>query len=369
MVLLIRADGDLTRLVRAAPPWTDPARALPSLTVLPHEYEFDGQFFYRLGIQPFSTAPEVAGVTFDLPALRASRWGLGLTAHLLSFGKPALVPWVIPALNVLCLIALGCLGGMLARDSGRTALWGLLLPLWPGFAYTLTLDTSELLASMLACAALVAARRRAFVWAAVVLSAAVVTRETAMVVAVGSVAGGIWDRYRRRADGSHDGWGQVVVGCVGAAAFALSQVLVGTAFGQLPLLSSAGNNAGPPFVGIYGAITEWLTALDASHLMSLISLVLAAGMLMAGAISIRRSTARAAEKVAWACSAVLFVTLNGNPLVSAPSIMRAATELGLLTIIVLLGSRSRLVVPAAIGIVLVGAATMGTMIISMPPGG
>jgi hypothetical protein len=189
-----------------------------------------------------------------------------------------------------------------------------------------------------------------------------------MVVAVGFVAGGIWGRYRRRADGSHDGWGQVVVGCVGAAAFALSQVLVCTAFGQLPLLSSAGYNAGLPFVGIYGVITEWLTALDAGHLMSLISLALTVGLLVAGAITIGRSTARAAEKVAWAGSAVLFVTLSGYPLVSAPSIMRAATEFGLLTVIVLLGSRSRLIGPAAIGIVLVGAASLGTMIIAMPPG-
>ena len=37
-------------------------------------------------------------------------------------------------------------GGGLARSAGRHAAWGALFVLWPGFAYSLSLDTSELLA-------------------------------------------------------------------------------------------------------------------------------------------------------------------------------------------------------------------------------
>ena len=120
---------------------------MPSLTVLPHEYEFDGQFFYRLGLAPFSGQPTVGGVTFDLPALRGSRWGLGATAFLLSFGQPVLVPWALLLINAVALVLLAVIGGCFARSSGIPATWGVLLPMWPGFAYTLTLDTSELLAS------------------------------------------------------------------------------------------------------------------------------------------------------------------------------------------------------------------------------
>ncbi len=63
-----------------------------------------------------------------------------------------------------------------------------------------------------------------------------------------------------------------------------------------------------------------------------------------------------------------FVVLNGNPLVNAPSFMRAGTELGLLTVILLIGSRSRLLVPTAITMAALAAASVGAMLIKIPPG-
>jgi hypothetical protein len=367
-IIAIRTDGDLSRLVRAAPPWTDPARALGSLTVLPHEYEFDGQFFYRLGVAPFSTASQVAGITFDIPAYRAGRWGLGATAFLFSAGHAALVPWVLPLINSLCLVALGCLGGWFARDAGRPAMWGLLLPLWPGFADTLTLDTSELLASTLLVAALVASRRRSFGWAGGWLCLSVITRETALVVAIGFVVGGLWERRAGRTTAAATGWGQIIAGSAGVAAFAVNQAVVGSAFGQLPFRAGAGNNIGAPFVGLAEAVVASLSAPTAGNALRLTSMALALWLVVVGAVCLRRSTARPAEKVAWLGSAALFLTLNDNPLVNAPSMMRSATELGLLTVIVMLGARSRLFVPSAVAIALVGAASLGTMMITMPPG-
>ena len=72
---IVRSDGDVSRLVHAAPPWTDPVRAPGSLTVQETSEGFDGQFFYRLGVDPWSTDRQVAGVTYDLPSLRNARWG------------------------------------------------------------------------------------------------------------------------------------------------------------------------------------------------------------------------------------------------------------------------------------------------------
>ena len=297
---------------------------------------------------------------------------MGAAAYLLSGGQAALVPWALPLINVLCLVALACLGGVFARQSGRRALWGLLLALWPGFAYTLTLDTSELLASTFMCAALVAARRQAFLWAGGWLCLAVVTRETALVVAVGFVVGGLWERrlahLEERPGGRAGGWGQVAAGCAGLATFLISQAAIGWAFGQLPFRAGAGNNIDLPLVGIIGAVSDSLSRPTAGHWLRLVSLGLAVGLIVVGALTLPRSSARPAEKVAWVGSAILVLTLNENPLVNAPSVMRSATELGLLTVIVLFGTRSRLFVPTALAIVLVGAASLGTMIVTLPPG-
>ena len=160
VALLVRAGGDVSLLVHAAPPWTDPTAARPSLTVQPAEDGFDGQFFYRLGVAPWSTDETVAGVTNDLPALRNARWGYGALAWVASRGDPDLVPWSLVAVNLAAAGALGAVGGGLARTSGRHAAWGLLVVLWPGFAYSLSLDTSELVATTVALGGLLALRHR-----------------------------------------------------------------------------------------------------------------------------------------------------------------------------------------------------------------
>nr|MBA3281344.1 hypothetical protein [Acidimicrobiia bacterium] len=124
--LLIRADGDVSLLVHAAPPWTDVADdTRGSLTVQPAEDGFDGQFFYRLGTSPWSTDRTVHGVTFDLGSLRNARWGYGALAFVASAGDPDLVPWALVGLNVVAAAAVGAVGGGLARSSGRHAAWGL----------------------------------------------------------------------------------------------------------------------------------------------------------------------------------------------------------------------------------------------------
>jgi len=367
-VLLVRTGFDPSRLVRAAPSWTDPANTLPSLTVLPHEYEFDGQFFYRLAVAPFSNAASVAGVTFDLPALRGSRWGFGLAGYLLSAGQPALVPWSLLVVNAGCLVLLAVIGGGFARSSGRHALWGLLLPLWPGFAYTLTLDTAELLTSVFLMGSLLAARRRAFVWTAVLASAAAVTRETAVVGAVGLVVAGLVARARLSDDTDRrSANGLWVAGLVALSVFCLSQLGGWLLFGQLPLGSSTGNNAGLPLVGLFAALVDSTQPVSAGNALRLVSLLLVMWMMVAGAIVLRSSSAALAEKVTWVAAVAVVAVLNGNPLVNAPSLMRAATEAGLLTVVLLLGSRSRLLLPTAIAMGSVTVISIGTMIVRMPP--
>lgn len=372
LILLVRVDGDISRLVRAAPPWTDPAETLPSLTVVPHEYEFDGQFFYRLGIAPFSSATTVDGITFDNPAMRGQRWGLGVAALVVSVGQPEFVPWALPLINAACLVVLAYLGARFARTSGVSCWWGILLPLWPGFAYTLTLDTSELLAATLLCAGLLAARRQAWVWTALWISLAIVTRETTLVGAVGLLIAGLWARRAAQrsagATARSVGNGQWIAGAVGITVFVASQLFARVLYGKLPLTAAAGNNAGIPVRGFLLAIVESVPPTTLGAALRLVSLLFVLWMVVVGACTLRSSTARSAEKIAWFGSAAFVLVLNENPLANAPSIVRTSTEMGLLTVIVLLGTRSRLLVPTAAAIGVVGAASIVTMLIKVPPG-
>lgn len=382
--LLVRADGDVSILVHAAPVWTDPADGPPgSLTVQPTEEDaFDGQFFYRLGVDPFSTDETVAGVTYDLPSLRNARWGYGALAFVASGGDRDLVPWSLVGLNVVALAAVGAIGGGLARATGRHAAWGTLLVLWPGFAYSLSLDTSELVASAFVLGGLLAVRRRRWLPAAALLSAAVLTRDTTAVVPFGVALTGAWqwaaagapaiDRVPMLVGGplsddieppdtgrtDHEREAEqpvalVATGAVALVVFGTWQLVQRDRFGSLPLTSSGDNNLSAPLGGFLDqaiAVVVPSGGAEAFRLLSMIGLV---ALLGAAGWAWRRTTAPAAERITWLGAVAVVVVLNAYLWSGATAFMRAATEAGLLSILVLLGTtrhRDRLLPLAALGL-------------------
>lgn len=391
--LLVRAGGDVSALVHAAPPWTEEGEgARGSLTVQPDvEDGFDGQFFYRIGVQPWSTERTVDGVTFDLPSLRNARWGYGAMAYAASAGDPDLVPWALVGLNVGAAAAVGAIGGGLARSSGRHAAWGLLFVLWPGFAYSLSLDTSELVASAFLLSGLLALRHRRWVPGALLLTAAVLTRDTTAVVPFGVAATGAWlwwsgrrsappvpeqtasaavvpsggdgsgaavDRPgavlggTRGAHGSTEvdadtGGGLLLAGGLPLVAFSAWQLLQRSRFGALPLTSSGDSNLSFPMAGLVDQLVASLPpdgADEAFRLISLAGLVLLIG---AAAWCWRGSVPPLAERVAWVPAVLVVLVLNAYLWSGATAFMRAATEAGLLSTLLVLGSSRRRLLPLA----------------------
>lgn len=376
--LLVRADGDVSLLVHGAPPWTvaeDGTRG--SLTVQDPGDDFDGQFFYRLGVSPWSDDETVAGVTYDLPALRNARWGYGALAFVASGGDPDLVPWALVGLNVLAATVVGAVGGGLARASGRHAAWGLLFALWPGFAYSLSLDTSELVASAFLLGGLLALRHRRWGPGAALLTAAVLTRDTTAGVPFGVAATGValwWssrcaatddggrsetgpaagsvDRvatWLRRAGGTDraTGPGLLLAGAVPLAAFGAWQLLQRARFGALPLTSSGDNNLSAPLGGLADQLGTLLPPSSGEEAFRLASVLGLVALLGAAAWTWRRSTAPLAERVAWIPAVAVVVVLNAYLWSGATAFLRAATEAGLLSTAIVLGTRRRALLPLA----------------------
>ncbi|CAN5760360.1 hypothetical protein BH10ACT1_BH10ACT1_08210 [soil metagenome] len=366
--LLVRADGDVSLLVHAAPPNTSADGAPGSLTVQPTDEGFDGQFFYRLGVDPWSTEATVDGVTFDLPSLRNARWGYGALAFVASGGDPDLVPWALVGLNLLAAVAVGAVGGGLARSSGRHAAWGLLLLLWPGFAYSLSLDTSELVAAAFLLGGLLALRHRRWLPAALLLAAAVLTRDTTAAVPFGVAATGAWtlgSTWRRARSGSDlddrgggssdpdladvgtDGATLVGVGGAALAVFVGWQLLQRSRFGGLPLTSSGDNNLSGPLGGLVDLLREVVPPSGGDEAFRLLSVLGLFGLIGLAAWCWRRSTAPLPERVAWLPAVAVVGLLNAYLWSGATAFMRASTEAGVLSILVVLGSTKRWVLPLA----------------------
>jgi hypothetical protein len=104
---------------------------------------YDGQFNYYIARDP---APKSVAPLLDVPAYRYQRILLPLTARLLAFGRPEVIPWTLVAIGILS-HALGTWAVAHLLEGWGISRWqSLVYGLWPGFILAIRLDLSEPLA-------------------------------------------------------------------------------------------------------------------------------------------------------------------------------------------------------------------------------
>src|SRR5439155_6410095 len=143
-VRLARNDWDPSRFVVAGDKRADPATVPDELHVVRRATGYDGQFFYRLALNPFTHRETEHGITFDAAPARHQRILYPLIVWALARTHIASVPWLLIGVTVAAYAGLGFVGGLLAETLGRRALWGLAVPLYPGFIVSLALDLAEI---------------------------------------------------------------------------------------------------------------------------------------------------------------------------------------------------------------------------------
>src|SRR5579875_1672351 len=90
-------------------------------------YGYDGQFFYRLALNPLNLHHTAYGITMDRP-YRYMRIGYPVLTWLVSLGQHWLVPVMLVAVNIAAIGAMGYLVCRLLLEKKQHAAWGLLLP-------------------------------------------------------------------------------------------------------------------------------------------------------------------------------------------------------------------------------------------------
>lgn len=281
-------DGDLSVFVAAGDDTTDPAVAPPGLTVQEDSRGYDGQFFYRVARSPLSTERIDHGVELDRPEYRHARIGYPLSAWALSLGGRAdLVLGAMVAVNVAAAVALAAATGAVARDAGRSPWWGLLVAGWAGIFVAVARDLAEPLALALLLAAVLALRRHRWLWAAVALTAASLTRETSLVLAFAIVGAHLADRWRRgrRVPGLGAVGRRVplAVGLAPLAAYGAWRVLLRAWWGPGATARHAPESFFTvPFVALVRQLAEWTLGLgsaEAVDVWMLVQLLLVLGVL------------------------------------------------------------------------------------------
>ena len=329
------ARHSIGRFILIGENFAHPAQLPPGMP-LRAAYGYDGQFFYRLAINPADFAHTAYGITVDQP-YRFMRIGYPVITWLVSAGQRALVPWMLVAVNVAAIGALGWLGGHLARQGGRHAAWGLLLPGYFGLVTSLSRDTAEPVAAAFMVAGLLAVRARRPGLAAGLLAFAALTRETAMVAVAALAIVRVTGLVRRRSRPGRDD----LAWFVPAAVFAAWQVVIYAVIGTFPLGADGGRNAGAPFVAPFEAVRYNLGHIDWSGYNGVDSWLAELAVLLVFAVaalcSLRASRAPAHERLALVLYLVEICVVTPATWSSRTADLRSFVEVYLMAVIVLLG--------------------------------
>lgn len=303
---------------------------------------YDGQFAYRMALAPLSGRLTSHGITFDSPAYRSQRVLTPSLAWALVRVTPLSVALCLLLVNVLALVIAAYFAARLVQRFGGHAGWGVLVALSFGLVIPLARDLTEPVAWAATLAALelwLAGRRPA---AALLFTAAVLARETSLLVPAGL---GIWalvallrSRFRR-------GWATVGWLLVPLVVEVGWQLHLRRVWGELPVRGGS-DNVGPPFLGVLRTIVDVDGA--RAHPVWEVERLAVLSLLLWAAIRLWRSPFPPGLRIAWGFAAALALSLGGWTYDA--QFLRAVNEavgLSLLVLIVDRTASSRLLLSGA----------------------
>ena len=244
------------------------ASKLPVTVPIRSDNGYDGQFFFRMALDPFSLALTKYGITLD-SFFRLERIGYPLLAWVFALGKARLVPYSLVFVNWISMVAMTFFAARLATDNGHHAVWGLVPALYPGYLFSVGRDTAE----PVAAAAMIAGIyffSHGRPWAAAVLLAfAGLARETTLAVSLSMGLVWLWRVLRVRISarqGANLGLRALfVAGGLPAVVYGLWQVVIRTHFHGTAIAFDASHNLSVPFVAMLGAIGSHVVLLTQVH--------------------------------------------------------------------------------------------------------
>lgn len=295
----------------------------------------DGQFNYRLALNPFTKEPTAHDITLDRPAARQQRILYPLVVWLTAFGTAWYVPALLIFVNYFALCLLGWLGGLYAQARTRHALWGVLLPLYPGCLTALRCDSPEILELCLLLASLLCLARNRHARATLWLTLALLTKETALLAALAAAFVYGWARWRRAAPTIR--WFYFAVPL---AVFALWQALLYCVWGTLAINNDR-REIGLPLVGFARLFVKALRLQAPTSPATLIALCLIVGFVLLVWRQLGATVVSKFERAGWLLFAGWAFALNVYVWNTDWNFLRALAEVYLFGALMIICGRHR----------------------------
>lgn len=317
---------------------------------------YDGQFVYRLTLDPFTRAVTAHGITLDLPAYRQQRIATALLAHLLTFVPGVGAALALVLVNAIAVVVAFAAARLLLADYG-VPLWKCAVVAVPAcLAISLARDLTEPVAWAGVLVGLHLARRGRWSAAAAALSVAVLARETSLVVVGGLGLAWLISMARTRRIEFTRAW-LLVPACVGLG----WQVWVAHNWhGRLPILSGPANNSSASPFGVFGSLLRgWDTSsvtkfgLGVSYVIERATIL---GLIICAALVLARREKPIVPGVGWAWFAAVLVAVTVKSWTDDVQFLRATYEAWGLSAVLLATSRTRVstVMLGCAGLVTVG---------------
>lgn len=332
LVLLLNRH-DPAFFVQAGEHFVDVREAPANLSTVTPFTGYDGTFYYRLALDPFTREYEAFGIAFDNARYRHQRILYPLLAWIFSFGSPPLALYSLILVNFLALGLIGGLGGLYAQGEGRSALWGVAFSLYPGYLATLSRDLTEIVEALCVLAVLVSFQRGRNGWAVAALALALLAKESALLIALVAVATRVVPRLR--------GGGALTVRplLVPIVLFGAWQIFLNWWWQGLTLASAARANVGLPLAGMIQGFQIATTAVGGSQLRWAVEV---AGLTLLGVAALaswQDAVHAALVRWSWVASTVLLLLLTAQVWIEDWAFLRAASLFYLTTVALLLAGR------------------------------
>jgi hypothetical protein len=291
---------------------------------------YDGQFYYRLALDPLTHQATAFHITLDDPPYRQQRIGFPAAAWVVRevFRAPTSLALVL--VNLSAVIAVAWAGAVWARQYRRSTWWGVALAASPALVMALARDLTEPLATAALLIGLLAWTRSRWWLASIAFTGAVLCRETVLIVLFGM---GLWCLMRLVRGGGltrrRTGVAQVFALCVPAAVEIWWQLHVRDVWGGGKLPTLSGNNEvgftllRPVRTFFYNASGIGLSHQGILDALWLLERFFLAAFLIVVVTGLLRSSAPPELRLGWIFAAVLALTVAWNQDVE---FVRAANE-------------------------------------------
>ena len=339
--ILARSHFDPSVFVNAGDHYVDAAGTHPALRVKTNSDGYDGQFYYRMAVRPFSLAPSEDGITFDHPAKRLERFLYPLLAWAVAFGHAGGAAWALLALNLAGIGAIAWMACDLARRLNLMAGFPLAVLLWPGLVVTLTHDTTEIAGAALMLGAVSAYLGQRLVLYAALAACATLARETTLPVFLGILLCEFPGRS----------WRNAAICATALVPFALWREILSALAHEAPQAHGLAHDLGWPFVGLaemlWSCVTgsrAWAsTPLKNGIIRAMVLLTAPLLVLFCGLVCTRLAKVRFKGLAAgWILTAMLMSLLTaGGPWTDPIAYFRAFTDCFLIGCLLLFASGLR----------------------------